>query len=59
MKINKLDFGILLNIDIDHLDYHGDFESYKAAKENFISEKSISYITCPYELYEWITNEKP
>ena len=59
MKINKLDFGILLNIDIDHLDYHGDFESYKAAKEKILlAKKSISYITCPYELYEWITNEK-
>ena len=58
MKFNKLDFGILLNIDIDHLDHHGNFESYKAAKEKILlAKKSISHITCPYELFEWITKQ--
>ena len=57
MKVNKLDFGILLNIDIDHLDHHGNFESYKAAKEKILLAKNnISHKTCPYELFEWITN---
>ncbi len=57
MKVNGLDYGILLNIDIDHLDHHGNFESYKAAKEKILlAKKSISNTTCPYELFEWITN---
>ena len=57
MKVNKLDFGVLLNIDIDHLDHHGNFESYKAAKEKILLAKNnISNITCPYKLFEWITN---
>ena len=57
MKVNDLDYGILLNIDIDHLDHHGNFESYKAAKEKILlAKKSISNTTCPYELFEWITN---
>ena len=57
MKVNCLDYGVLLNIDIDHLDHHGNFESYKAAKEKILlAKKSISNITCPYELFEWITN---
>ena len=39
MKVNGLDYGILLNIDIDHLDHHGNFESYKAAKEKILLAK--------------------
>ena len=35
MKENKLDFGILLNIDIDHIDYHGSINSYHDAKKKF------------------------
>ena len=59
MKENQLDYGILLNIEIDHLDYHGNFESYKEAKEKILLAKnSISYESDPYRLFEWITNIK-
>ena len=59
MKDNLLDYGILLNIEIDHLDYHGNFKSYKEAKEKILLAKnSISYETDPYRLFEWITNTK-
>ena len=43
MKVNGLDYGILLNIDIDHLDHHGNFESYKAAKEKILLAKKVSH----------------
>ena len=59
MTINRLDFGILLNIETDHLDYHGNFESYKLAKERILdAKKSISYEDNPYDLFEWITGQK-
>ena len=56
MKENKLDFGILLNLGIDHLDYHGNLSSYKKAKKRILLAKQIiSYETDPYKLFEWIT----
>ena len=59
MRFNKLDFGILLNIEEDHLDYHGDFECYKSAKEKILSSKNnISAEMNPYKLFEWITKKK-
>ncbi len=59
MRSNKLDFGILLNIGVDHLDYHGDFDSYKSSKEKILlSKESISYEMNPYKLFEWITKIK-
>jgi len=59
MKKNNLDYGILLNIDIDHLDYHGDFELYKLAKEKILHAKeSISFEMDPYKLFHWITKSK-
>ena len=58
MIINRLDFGILLNVETDHLDYHGNFESYKLAKERILdAKKSISYEDNPYDLFEWITGK--
>ncbi len=60
MKENKLDFGILLNLGIDHLDYHGNLSSYKKAKKRILQAKQIiSYETDPYKLFEWITESKP
>ena len=59
MKKNNLDYGVLLNIDIDHLDYHGDFELYKLAKEKILQAKeSISFEMDPYKLFHWITKSK-
>ena len=60
MRSNKLDFGILLNLDIDHLDYHGNLASYEKAKKRILMAKQkISYETNPYKLFEWITESKP
>ena len=59
MRINDLDFGILLNIDVDHLDYHGNLEAYKKAKEKILlAKENISNQMDPYELFEWITKTK-
>ena len=59
MRFNKLDFGILLNIEEDHLDYHGNLESYKSSKEKILSSKNnISAEMNPYKLFEWITKTK-
>ena len=59
MRINDLDFGILLNIDVDHLDYHGNLEAYKKAKEKILlAKENISNEMDPYELFEWITKTK-
>ena len=52
MRSNKLDFGILLNLDIDHLDYHGNLASYEKAKKRILMAKQkISYETDPYKLF--------
>ena len=59
MKTNELDFGILLNIDVDHLDYHGNLKAYKKAKEKILlAKENISNQMDPYELFEWITKTK-
>ena len=58
MNKNKLDFGVLLNIEPDHLDYHKDFLSYKAAKERILSANKSSQENDPYLLFEWITKRK-
>jgi len=59
MRKNDLDFGILLNIDVDHLDYHGNQEAYKKAKEKILlAKENISNQMDPYELFEWITKTK-
>ncbi len=40
-KENKLDYGVLLNIAPDHIDYHGSFDEYKYAKERIVFERTI------------------
>ena len=60
MKSNDLDFGILLNIQSDHIDYHGSFKSYKCAKEKILSAKNtITDEMDPFKLFQWITNKQP
>jgi len=59
MKKNKLDYGILLNIDVDHLDYHGSIKSYEDAKKKILLAKNtISNELDPYKLFQWITKTK-
>ena len=55
MKVNKLDYGILLNIEPDHLDYHGSFTNYFNSKQKIKTAKEFSEETDPYSLSKWIT----
>ena len=55
MKVNKLDYGVLLNIQADHLDYHGSFANYFNSKQRIKTAKNFSEETDPYTLSEWIT----
>ena len=47
LKENKLDYGILLNIAPDHIDYHGSFAEYKSSKERILEAKEKSYENNP------------
>ncbi len=58
MSVNELDFGILLNIAEDHLDYHGSFEDYKRTKKKVLNSKKFLKTEDPYEIFEWITGSK-
>jgi UDP-N-acetylmuramoylalanine--D-glutamate ligase len=51
----SLDYGILLDITPDHLDYHETFEDYKKAKHRLLKSRNTSYEDDPYKLYEWIS----
>ena len=55
MTENKLDFGVLLNIAPDHLDYHGSFQDYKTTKEKILKSVRSSNEADPYKLYKWVT----
>ena len=52
-----LDFGVLLNLAPDHLDYHGSFEAYKEAKEKVLQSNKTSIENDPFDLYKWITGK--
>ena len=54
MTENKLDFGVLLNIAPDHLDYHGSFQDYKTTKEKILTSVRSSNEADPYKLYKWV-----
>lgn len=45
-RIEGLNFAakIFTNITQDHLDFHGNFENYKAAKELFFTDESLKFI---------------
>ncbi|OOX91220.1 UDP-N-acetylmuramoyl-L-alanyl-D-glutamate--2,6-diaminopimelate ligase [Campylobacter coli] len=45
-RIESLNFAakIFTNITQDHLDFHGSFENYKAAKELFFTDESLKFI---------------
>ena len=58
MSVNELDFGILLNIAEDHLDYHGSFEDYKRTKKKVLNSKKFLKTEDPYEIFEWVTGSK-
>lgn len=55
MKLNTLDYGVLLNIEPDHLDYHGSFDDYFNAKQKIRNAKKFSDEVNPYALSSWIT----
>ena len=58
VKDIKLDFGVLLNIAPDHIDYHGTFEKYANAKKR-IKESNISTDESnPKKLWSMITGRK-
>ena len=46
IRIEGLKFAakIFTNITQDHLDFHGNFENYKAAKELFFTDESLKFI---------------
>ena len=58
LKENKLDYGVLLNIAPDHIDYHGSFAEYKSSKERILEAKEKSYENNPYKLFQWITSKE-
>jgi len=52
---NKLDFGVLLNIAPDHIDYHGTFANYTNAKNRIKESKISTEESNPKKLWSMIT----
>ena len=43
MDENELNLSVITNISKDHIDYHGDFESYKSCKFKIMKTKTFFY----------------
>ena len=50
-----LDFGVLLNISPDHVDYHGSFSEYAKAKNRIKESKIVTEESNPRKLWSMIT----
>ena len=51
----QLDFGVLLNISPDHVDYHGSFSEYAKAKNRIKESKIVTEESDPRKLWSMIT----
>ena len=54
-----LDYGILLNIDSDHLDYHENIEDYVQSKKRILEAKKSIQNDDVNTIYEFITGSVP
>ena len=54
-----LDYGILLNIDSDHLDYHEDIEDYIRSKKRILEAKKSIQNDDVKTIYKFITRSIP
>ena len=57
-KFLELDFGVLLNIEPDHIDHHGSFAEYAKAKNKINESKVFTKEANPRKLWSMITGEE-
>ena len=57
-KFIELDFGVLLNIEPDHIDHHGSFAEYAKAKNKINKSKVFTKEANPRKLWSMITGEE-
>jgi len=58
VKDIKLDFGVLLNIAPDHIDYHGTFAEYRKVKNRIKESKRSTEESDPNKLWSMITGRE-
>tara|TARA_B100000676_G_scaffold155258_1_gene153034 strand:+ start:761 stop:1822 length:1062 start_codon:yes stop_codon:yes gene_type:complete len=51
----EIDFGVLLNISPDHIDYHGSFSEYEKVKRRIKESKIVTDESDPRKLWSMIT----